>query len=242
MADSFRLNMAAFYYDCQDFQDSVSRLPTDGGPLEVVYLNLPEAESMGVEIETSWAVSDSLEVLFNYSWLKAEVKDACCFVDSADLAALSAAAKPGSGAVRDALGNLLFEPVSGSPQRAQDLTGNKLPNSPEHKAAVNLRYTLGFRPGDLTFSLSDTWRSETHYSIFNRPESMAEDYNQVDFRLLWNDALNRYTVIGSVQNIADEDGFDGTTSDLVNGVVYQSGSLTPPRTYNPELQYRFGLR
>lgn len=243
LGDRFRLNVAAFYYDYQDFQNSVLERPSGGGPLETVYINLPKAESLGLEFESTWAATDHLQFLFNYSWLDAKVKEACCFVDASDRAALSPGARPVAGAVIDPrTGTQALDPVSGEPQRAQDLAGNRLPSSPEHKLALNIRYTLDFDPGYLTFSLSDTWRSETNYDLFDRPDSTADEYNQVDFRLLWEDAFDRYTFIASVQNALNQDGFDGMGSEIVSEVANQSGSLTPPRIYNLELQYRFGIR
>lgn len=258
LADSLRLNVAAYYYDYQDFQDSLSVVPDEGGPLTSEYLNLPEAESMGIEIEAIWTPIDSIDVLFNYSWADSEIKDACCFVDSSDRAARGPNAKPVAGVtelVEPPLPALpFFVPVNdptiyfdatgtqlpAQQQMAQSIEGNRLPSTPEHKVAINVQYNMDFADGLLTFSLSDIWRSETNYSLFDRPDSTADSYSKVDFRVLWRDNSDRYTIIAAVQNVFDKDGFEGMSSSQTDdGTIYTSPSLTDPRTYNVEFQYRF---
>lgn len=249
LADSLRLNVAAYFYDYQDFQDSLSVVPVGGGPLTSEYLNLPEAESMGIEIEAVWTPINSIDVLFNYSWADSEITDACCFVDSSDRAARGKNAKP-VAPVTTGGGAPVFDPTiyfdaMGAPlppqqQMAQSIEGNRLPSTPEHKVAINVQYNMDFADGLLTFSLSEIWRSETNYSLFDRPDSTADSYSKVDFRVLWRDNSDRYTIIAAVQNVFDKDGFEGMSSSQTDdGTIYTSPSLTDPRTYNLELQYRF---
>ncbi|WP_309645572.1 hypothetical protein, partial [Phenylobacterium sp.] len=82
-------------------------------------------------------------------------------------------------------------------------------------------------------------------------------YGVADARVLWNDAQDRYTLIGFVKNVFDEEAYNSTSStnptaifDLPNpgsaaaGTLRQtrtaiSRGLIQPRTYGVELQYRF---
>lgn len=50
----------------------------------------------------------------------------------------------------------------------------------------------------------------------------------------------RYEVIFYGRNVTDEYGLDGVTADRQDdGTILQTWSLTPPRTYGVEFQYRF---
>ena len=97
-----------------------------------------------------------------------------------------------------------------------------------------------------------TWvyRSEAYYDIFNRSYSLAPSYDQTDARITWNDTDDHYTIIAFVRNAFDELGYDGSggvcapptvtvAPGLTTCTVYGSPTLTPPRTYGVELQYRF---
>jgi iron complex outermembrane receptor protein len=77
--------------------------------------------------------------------------------------------------------------------------------------------------------------------------------------VLWKDAADRYSIIGYVKNLTEEEGFTSTSSTnptavfgnpnpglVVGGNAYlrQTGTsisrgLIQPRTYGLELQYRF---
>jgi len=73
-----------------------------------------------------------------------------------------------------------------------------------------------------------------------RLEKFYTSFEVADFRLLWNDAENRYTIIGFVKNALDEIGYGSSTGSSPTPVgSRRTVSLTYPRTYGMELQYRF---
>ena len=104
--------------------------------------------------------------------------------------------------------------------------------------------------GSLSPSVSYFWRDAQYGSIFERSYNKAPSWEQVDLRLTFKDAQNKYTVIGYVKNVFDDLGYyEGSTSSrtvgrlptgqpVVQGIATTYG-LTPPRTYGVELQYRF---
>jgi iron complex outermembrane recepter protein len=108
------------------------------------------------------------------------------------------------------------------------------------------------------------WRSEQFGSIFNRPFYRSPSYDQVDLRATWKAESNKYSVIGFIRNVGNTIGYEGgagagrvagvipahvagviptggtaTTSIPVIQGISSSYTLTPPRTYGIELQYRF---
>ena len=137
--------------------------------------------------------------------------------------------------------------------RAQDVTGQTLPQTPKNKFSFNAQYRFDLFGGSLTPSVTYIWKDKTYSSIFNRAYNLAPSYDQIDLRALWTDKSNRYTVIAYVKNAADKNGYDNVSGGLLtNSYKYLTGtpgftgpvlrsnvSLTPPRTFGVELQRRF---
>ncbi len=71
----------------------------------------------------------------------------------------------------------------------------------------------------------------------------------MDLRLSWNDVHRRYTIIAFAKNVFNTWGYDNLSGTEVTpsflggtvpaGTVARTVSLTPPRTYGVQLQYRF---
>lgn len=218
-----QLNTALYFNDYKGFQAPLT-VQRDQST-ESRFLNL-DAETYGIEIETVWSPVDALQLFLNYSYLNTEITDGCCFVDSADPAAVAPGARPVSIV---------------SPGRvAQSLEGNNLPLSPENKWTVGFSYTWSFTPGALTFNGMYTDTDDQQSSIWTNPAYVAPSFEIADFRMLWNDAQNRYTVIGFVKNAFDDVGYGSVTPSSPTAVgTRRSVSLNFPRTYGMELQYRF---
>jgi iron complex outermembrane receptor protein len=72
------------------------------------------------------------------------------------------------------------------------------------------------------------------------PIYTAPSFGTTDVRLLWNDASNRYTIIGFVKNATDELGYASASGGSPTPVgVRRNVRPIYPRTYGMELQYRF---
>lgn len=213
-------NLSAFLYDYQDIQIPVTVDPPTG-PNFTAFENIPKVETTGFEIEANWEPIDNLNILFNYAYLNPEITE--------------------SGMYVNALTGL-----------AESVEGNVLPQAPENKVAANVSYTWVFDDGSsLMPAVNWYWRDSFTSSVFNNPETFTPDYQQTDARLIWNDADGRFTVIGFMRNVFDEEGYDATsafrrssgnqygTPTSENGMIYQTNTLTLPRTYGVELQFRF---
>jgi iron complex outermembrane receptor protein len=224
-------NVAVFMYDYKDAQyPSTVRDPVSG-LLESRFFNLEKTESMGFELETVWALTDALVMRMNYSYLDTEIKDSRCFVDGGDTGitgTLQADARP------------CTTPVLGQ-QTGQLLEGGELPSAPNHKVAFNTNYTFFTGVGNLTLGATWTYRDEAYYSVFSREHYLAPSYDQADFRALWQHPNNRYTFIAFVNNAFDDEGFEAAGASMSAwGTQSRTLSLTAPRTYGIEMQFRFG--
>ncbi|HEY9218905.1 MAG TPA: TonB-dependent receptor [Phenylobacterium sp.] len=244
----FQINASAFFNDYKGLQLNLSQLNAAGTAASNNFVNV-DAETYGLELEAQWAVLDNLQLSASYGYLHTEITEGCCFYDPADPSALLPSARPSGGTAVS--NNVLL--------RFQDLRGSQLYQSPENKFAINANYTFEFGPGDLILSATHTWTDSTIYQPFANPAFEVPAYGTTDFRALWNDADERYTVIGFVKNAFEEEGFTSTGSTnptavfdnpnpglAVGGTTYlrQTGvaitrGLVQPRTYGLELQYRF---
>ena len=137
----------------------------------------------------------------------------------------------------------------------ENTNGNTLPASPKNKIAANANYTWHFTPGSLNYSVSYIWKDKTPSSIFSEQYFVAPSYSQVDMRLSWNDAADRFTIFGYVKNLQNKLGLRrcrclcsvdarrrarklaASTARRRTIAIKQLG-LTPPRTYGVEVQYR----
>jgi iron complex outermembrane receptor protein len=218
-------NVSAFYYDYQDRQTPIFVVPMTG-PLRADFVNVPKSISQGVELETTWFATDNFRLLFNYAYLDAKVEEGCCWVDGVDPLAVAPGAQP-AGA------------VSASGQE-QTVAGQQLPNSPKHRVTVNGLYTIHL-PGDSSLDLSASyiWRDKAYAQFFNRDHHTIPAWDQVDLRATWTDSSDRYKVILFGRNVLDEEGYDLSTATARGASIYQTISLTPPRTWGVELQAKF---
>ncbi len=229
--DRLVTNVAIYYYDYKDLQSPIS-VVQETGPNVTLYTNL-DAKSQGLEIETTWQAFDPLTLMLSYSYIDAEFTSGCGIADSLDLLAQDPAAVPCGPPRLTAGGTVLAQ--------GQALSGNSLPAQPENKVAFNANYRIDFAAGSLNLSGTYAWRDEVQSGLFTRSYRMAPSFDQIDLRATWTDARDRYQIIAYGRNITDEYGLDGVTAERdADGTIFQTWSLTPPRTYGVELQYRFG--
>ncbi|KRB40617.1 MAG: TonB-dependent receptor [Pseudomonadota bacterium] len=222
----FQLNSAIFYADYKGFQAPISVILNPAtGSTGTQFLNL-DARNWGVELEGQWAPLDNLMIFASYAYINAEIKDGCCFVDTNDPTASRPGAKPVGAA---------------GPARQQDLVGNRLPMTPENKFNLGANYTFHFDAGSLTLGGTYTYTDDMQTGIFSQANYTAPANEIVDFRALWKDGQDRFTVIGYVKNAFDEVAYQSATPTAVtsNGTYRETVKLNFPRTYGVEFQYRF---
>jgi iron complex outermembrane recepter protein len=242
----FQANVSAFYYDYANFQAPVTIVPVGGGvaTTQTVFLNVPKAISKGIEFEGIWSPVENLRIIATYAYNDAYIDEATGIVDSSDPTAVDRDARPVGPP------SASIDVYTGRAQQGQDLSGNQLPQAPKHKLALNALYTWQFGAGSLTGSASYIYRDEMYGTIFTRSYNRSPSWDQVDLRLTWTDADDRYTIIAYGKNIFDDLGYyEGSTSSRVVGLIPGTGfrtqgiattyGLTPPRTYGVEVQYRF---
>jgi iron complex outermembrane receptor protein len=226
-------NAAVFYYDFSNDQQPIGVV--EGGGVVVTQLfNIPAVREYGFELEGSWHPIDPLTFTMEYSYLSAKVSNmnGKCVVDSADPNGVF----PGEN----------HNCPAGSPAGAQNIVGATLPEAPPNKVALNAQYVFHFDPGKLTLSVSGIWKDATYGDIFNAPLNLAAPYYTINLRAVFDDAKDRYTVIGFINNVTNTTGFDNVTqtrlgagTTLSNLALVQGVGITAPFVVGAEFQFRF---
>jgi iron complex outermembrane receptor protein len=213
------VNAAVFLEKVKDMQIPLTVINPPAPSITSTF-NL-DAQSSGIEIESNWQITDNLAFLLNYAYLDAHVTDdKNCFSDALDASGIIGPDLCATG--------------------GHKVTGNQLPGSPKNRVSANGRYTFNFSPGALTFSANWIWREGRYSTIFRDPQTHTPGFAQVDLRAIWVDTENRYSVIGFVRNLQDRPGYDGAAAAVTTDGISRSVSLTNPREWGLELQYRFG--
>ncbi len=223
-----RFNLAGFYYDYQGLQVPLT-VSQPGGAQLTQFFNLASSKSYGVEVELAWQPANPLHLSFNYGFGQSRIDEGCCFVDGQDPLAVQPGAQPSGPAANG--------------QQPQSVVGARLSDTPRHKVALNAMYSIAFEPGTFSLSGNYVWRSAAYSNIFNRAYNRMPSWDQVDLRAIWSGRDDRYRVIAYVKNLFDSKGYDSALGNLLASsptlAVAQSYSLTPPRTYGLQLEYRF---
>ena len=266
---TLQTNMALFHYMYDNLQIPITRVssgavPAFGpGPTTATdFYNVPKSISQGFELETTWQPIDNLQILFNYSYNNTEIQEGTA-VDSVDPTAIDPKARPlltfaQCAVVTNGVAACPADVFTSDPAKAytrtQSFEGSSLPNAAKNKVAVNVNYTWDFEAGSLAGSLSYFWRDKQYGTIFERAYTEAPDWSQIDARLTWSSADSRYKIIAYGKNLTDDLGYDagatgtreagnifaasGAVTPVIQGIT-KSYSVTPPRTYGIELQYKF---
>jgi iron complex outermembrane receptor protein len=231
---TLQTNVALYHYDYKNLQIPIDVVQTgslNGIPVAqgtTSFYNTPKSRSQGVEVEVIWQPIEHLQLILDYSYIDATIRNGVA-VDTVDPTASQPGARPihtvaqcmagGAAVAGDCVQD---DPSAGLPgggfQRIQSLKGNRLPNAPENKIAVAANYTWEFDAGSLTGTVSYAWRDKTYGTLFTRWYTEAPSWDQVDARLLWKDAKDRFEAIVYVKNILDDIGYDqGATASRIAG-------------------------
>jgi iron complex outermembrane receptor protein len=214
-------NATLFYYDYQGYQVSNTIVPepdpTSGirPPAYLAYVNLPEVNTTGFELETIWRPIDPLRIIFNYGYTDPKIGDTPSLIDALDPFAQNPEANPSGDPIFSALqvtAGCLTAPAGTpncSPTRGQNLNGNILPFSPKNKIALNGVYTWDFEDGSkIDTSLSYFWQDISYSAVFNRYLTKVPSWDQTDGRISWTSSDGKITLIGFVKNMFDELQYD----------------------------------
>ena len=116
----------------------------------------------------------------------------------------------------------------------RDVTGNRLPKQPQHKAALTLQYTTPFTNGS-SVSVLTTWTytGSQFPDEANLPYVRLDAFRRWDLRTTWESPDRSWSVTGYVQNVLD----DVAIQDIGPGATIQAW-LTEQRQIGLQLRWR----
>ncbi|HTX49479.1 MAG TPA: TonB-dependent receptor, partial [Caulobacteraceae bacterium] len=202
------IDMAIFYYDYDQFQVPLS--VNVGGVTSSQFINVPKAESTGVELEADWTPTKDWLISLSYSYDYTSILTGC----SGTVSGTNFIAAPGALCVEDTNdpdavqpqarpfpGQSLVNSAGAENVRLQSVQGDPLPDAPRNKIALNAAYTWHWEPGSFTLSGQFIWRDTQDGTVFNRTYDDAPSWDGVNIRGLWKGPGDKYEVIAYVDNV-----------------------------------------
>lgn len=223
-----RLNVAAFYYDYQDYLFESSGI----GRFASGASNLPEAEIYGVEIESDTWLTQDLVLNLSLSAMDSEITQGRDAIDRAEAENLSVGLII-SGASSEAI-NAVREAT------AINLTGNELPKIPDLMANLGLTYYLtDGAGGDWELSAQYSYRGDFYARAFNSElRDNVPSYSLMNLNLSYLTPQKDWKFDLNLNNIWDEDAIVTRFTDTF-GLGFTSNQYLAPRTVTLRAKYFF---
>lgn len=226
----FRANLAAFYYNYDNFQYAAEDpIPFKGG-----VDNIPNVRIYGLEGEFSAVLPANLRLDANLAWEHGKINSHSRALDPVIGANISnTLAAQGIG---------YFDPrsIGARIAAAQDIYGNSPPKLPKYAASVDLVHTLDMGDrGILTSRVEMIYRSSYEYRIFNNSA-----LDRLPSSITWN--LNFHYVPDAspwdfdfmITNVFDRLNVDSRFTNAF-GVQTTSQEFAPPRQFIAKGTYTF---
>jgi len=220
--NSVQFNLAAFYYDYNNFQfQNTDPLPFSGG-----VDNIANTEVYGLEGELAAVIQENIRLDANFSYLKTNIQSNTLALDSvAGNAAQNALLAQGFG---------LFSPevIAARAAAIQSIQGNNLPKSPSFTTNINLTYQVNVADrGTLTAHVQYVYRNSFIFRVFNNSATdLVPSYDlwNIDFR--WEPDGKSWSLDFIIINLADSNAVNSRFTDSF-GVGSTSDELVPPQQF-----------
>ncbi len=214
--NTVRLNVSAFYNDYSDYQarqfvNNASRIT-----------NAADAQTYGIEVESTWMPLEALRLDLNLSYLTAEYKR--FIVDDP---------------MNSNLGTIQCPPPAPIGELCQNAQGNVLPRAPEWKvgAAAQYDFELG-DAGGLTVRGEYAFTDTQYHDVFESFFARQKGYSTGNLRAIWRapeSLLAGFSVQAYVENIGDKDYVSVHAPNATTGSTISN--FGPPRTWGIQVNY-----
>ena len=233
-----QLTAAGFYNDYADFQflavQEVEGRFTPPGETGIVYAgytaNIEGTKIWGAELEATYYADSHLRLSGFYAYLNSEIGPHRYPVGGPNAEYQEVLEWYGDGGIQTQLLPVII-----------DVTGNQLPQQPNHKLALVAQYSMPVRNGTLEFLTALSYVGDRFIEIGNQPEYELPGYSRWDVRSTWVSPDDKWSVTAYVQNVTGEvnirESVTGYGSAIENGRK-NLGRLTPPRRIGLEVRYK----
>lgn len=236
------LNIALFRSEFSDFQ-AEAFVPGDEDDTsdtgEFLLSNAGEVTTQGLEIDFNALPTDRLFLFGSLSFIDAEIESftngPCSFGQQYRGVGFRG---------QETCDRLGIDRMAGS-ARLQDLSGGRLPFTPDWKLNLMAAYTLPIesQPFDVVLRASFTAQDDVIYSISQDERTFQDGYELVDVEVMLVGEDDRWTLSAYVKNLFDEfyvSGIGATADVFVPDGYLQQVPKTASRTAGLELRLRWG--
>ena len=225
MDRTVRVNLAAFYYDYDNFQ----YLEVDPNPFHYGTANVPSLHIYGVEAETSYVSPDNrLHINFNAALENGFVQGGYTSIDASIASGISSTNQfctefNGAGKFFDAR---CFAAIQAA---AEPLRGKTPPDMPKISGSVNASYAFATPFGTLTPRAEYIYRGSEWARIFNdRALDRVSPYGVTNFNLDFRPTGSKLRLSLAATNAFDVNGVNSKYTDPF-GTGQTSQQYIPPR-------------
>lgn len=216
-----RLNMAAFYYDYEQYQF----IQEDPVPFAGGTGNIPEVRIYGIENEFSWLLSDRWRVDGFLALMDGEIDSDLVTLDTVDF-------------LNSGFGRFTETGVADRAGLSVNLRGNTPPKLVKRSGRLMLAYQVPLQDGRLLrVGAEALHRGEYQFRVFNNPLTDRVPSYTVGNAYLTLDTT-RFTATLAVTNVTDRDGVNARYSNPF-GLHTTSDEFIPPRQVTVRIRYRF---
>ena len=117
-----------------------------------------------------------------------------------------------------------------------EISGNRIPETPEQTLHLGASYTWDVAGGQLTARWDYYWQDSSFLSIFNRPSHKISDWDQHNASLIYESGGGRWAVRAWVKNIENDVHITGG----IRAQFAQDFGVTEPRAWGASVRYNFG--
>jgi len=217
-----QLNAAAYFYDYENVHTFANGVAFAGGYTTNV-VAVPEAEMKGFDFDLTWLATDNITLGAHFSYTGTEY--------TSDFEVIDPNNPQQPESLFDATTNLI------------NIKGNQMLRVPEMKWGAWAQYSWPMGDmGKVDFLVNYSWIDQVYFSVFERENQSAPDYDRLDFRATWTSADDSWMVAAFVNNITNDIGWRqieqyGATEA---SMYVRTGAPTDPRLAGIEIRKKFG--
>ena len=208
--DRLQLNLAAFYYDYEDFQTFQI---VDGA---LFIENAAEVSNYGLEAELAALVTSAFAIDAHASFQHGRFDS---FLSGDPLY------RRGPDGIRNS-GDELY-----------DLSGNHIPNNPDFSGHLGAQYTWSIgNLGSLAIRGQTYYQTEVYSRAFNLEVGKQDSFTRSSVQARFDGASERWYLVGGVNNIEDD---DVLANIAIAGGGQIVANVAPPRTWYVGFGFQF---
>ena len=197
--------------------------PEPVGPVYQTFVNAEKAVIKGAELQTTWQPNDRSNIVLSYTYLDPTFASFCPNVPNSN--------PPVCGAVDIT--------APDAEQVPQDLSGNQIPRTPQHKASIYGYYGIALGNGGYLYpGGSIAYQGDYSASPFQQDRFHIPGRTIAGVTLTYRSPDDRLDITGSVSNLFEEIYSDNVNVAVIGGSAARTLSYGADRFYSVVLRYR----